>query len=354
MDSHKVVRPRPAVLRPTVPRLALLACLAACGCATTPYQYGRFHPESPDGVALQPIEVEYGKPHKTLDRIGSIIGLPAKILTFNRKTDNHRISPETVEKLQTYLEDNDITDVYVAVNDYAPKDQWRRLRENDRMAPFWRYSAGTLAWVGYTVFPNRIFGGDRYNPYTNTLNLSSDVPALVLAEAAYAKDIHSRRHPGTYALLVNDMPVLSIFRQARAASDVLGYARAKDDWKTEEQGYKVLYPKIGAAAAGTGGPFVPGFGWLLHLGGAAVGHVTGRTVARVQKSALPKPPPGTAPDGNSPLEEGLTPSQIADREESAPPAPSPPSPRQRRGDVIPANHEELSQESSAGEVRSSE
>ena len=117
--------------------------------------------------------------------------------------------------------------MYVAVNEYDPKGQWRRMRKNDRVSPFWRYSVGTLAWMHYTLLPNRLFGGDRYDPFANSLNLSSDVQSLVLSEAAYAKDIHSRRHPGAYAAIVNDMPVLSIWRRARAASDVLGYARAK-------------------------------------------------------------------------------------------------------------------------------
>jgi len=318
---------------PMTARIAVGAALLACGCATTPYQYGRFHPNEPDGVALQPVEIEYGKPHKTLDRIGWVVGIPARILTFNRKTDNHHISPETIEQLRTYLEKNDITDVYVAVNDYDPKGQWKRLRENDRMAPFWKYSMGTLAWVGYTVLPNRIFGGDRYNPYTNSLNLSSDVPALVLAEAAYAKDIHSRRHPGAYAAFVNDLPVLTVWRHALAASDVLGYSRAENDWKTEEQGYHVLYTQLGASSVGTAAPFVPVFGPLLGLGGAVAGQATGRTVAYVQKSKLPK----SNPDESSPDSSGPPSTEIAG--EDSPRAPSKASP-QSQSRIIQASHEQ--------------
>ncbi len=96
--------------------------------------------------------------------------------------------------------------MYVVVDKYDPNDQWKRLRENDRIAPFWKYSVGAITCAGYTILPNRIFGGDRYNPFTNTLNLSSDVPAMVLAEAAYAKDIHGQKHPGAYASIVNDLP----------------------------------------------------------------------------------------------------------------------------------------------------
>ena len=74
-----------------------LSALGVAGCAATPYKFGTFHPQAPGGSALQPVEVVYGKPHKTLDRLGWIVGIPSKILTLNKKTDNHRISPETVE-----------------------------------------------------------------------------------------------------------------------------------------------------------------------------------------------------------------------------------------------------------------
>lgn len=267
---------------------AILALLAA-GCATTPYKYGRFHPQSPGGVRLQAIEVVYGKPRKTLDRIGYVLGTPARLVTLNKKTNNHHVSAETVEKLKVYLAVNDITDVYVAVNEYDPKGQWQRLRENTRVAPGWRYSLGTLSWLGYTVLPNRIFGGDRYSPYTNTLNLSSDVPAQVLSAAAYAKDIHSQRLPGTYAALFNDMPVLSVVREAKATHDVLSYARARGDWKAEEQAYHVLYPRIGGATVGTAGRLVPTVGPLLHLAGVGAGHAVGRTVAYFERPKEVKP-----------------------------------------------------------------
>jgi hypothetical protein len=127
-----------------------LSVLVVSGCAATPYKFGRFHPKSPGAAAPQPVEVVYGKPRKTLDRIAWMVGIPGKLLTLNKNTDNHQISPETVERLEVYLAENDITDVYVAVNEYDPKGQWRRMRKNDRISPFWRYSVGTLAWMHYT------------------------------------------------------------------------------------------------------------------------------------------------------------------------------------------------------------
>ncbi len=65
------------------------------------------------------VEVEQGRPNKTLDRIGWVVGLPARIVPLDSKINNHQVSPETIAKLATYLEQNDLADVTVLVNHYA-------------------------------------------------------------------------------------------------------------------------------------------------------------------------------------------------------------------------------------------
>jgi hypothetical protein len=255
------------------------------GCASTPYRYGRFHLPEPDGPAPQPVAFKFGKPHKTLDRLGWLAGVPERVFTLNAKASNHQVSPETLQTLRVYMEENDISDVLVAVNDYDPKGQWRRLQENDRVAPFWKYSVGTLTWLGYTLFPYRVFGGDEYNPFTNSLNVTSDVPALVLAEAAYAKDIHSQSLPGAYATM-NDLPFLSLVRHTRATSDILGYARLHNNWDGEKEAYHVLYPHVGSTTFGPVSHFVPIVGPFMSAGGALVGHAAGRTVTAVLEPTL--------------------------------------------------------------------
>lgn len=280
-------------------RLTICGCLVvACGCATDgPYQYGRFHPDRVEGVASEPVVVEHGKPHKTLDRMANILGTPAKILRLNSKVDNHHISDETLEKLITYLEKNDITDVCVDVNHYAPREQWRRLRENKRIAPGWKYTAGTLSWVRYTVLPGRVFGGTGYNAFTNSLYVNSDVPAMLLFEAAYAKDIHSQKHPGFYAVIVNDFPGVKVWRQTRAVKDVVGYAKQENDWDVEKETYKVMYAHLGSEAIGGLGILISGplssgsnllVGPLLGISGAIAGHAVGHSVAREREAELEK------------------------------------------------------------------
>lgn len=260
-----------------------LAWTVVAGCATAPYTYSRFA-DAPHG---QPVVIERGKPNKTLDRIGWVVGIPARIIPLNSKVSNHKLSDATLAGLVDYLEQNDLADVPVQVNQYDPKGQWRRLRENKSISPGWRYSLGTLQWVGYTVLPGRIFGGDKYDPYTNTLQLNSDVPAIAIREAALAKDVHTRICPGNY-FFVSGLPILSLYRQKQITGEVLSYAREKHDWKLEREAYKVLYPQFGSQVATMGAPFV-GEWWAriaLGLGGGTAGRMAARVVVARREKEL--------------------------------------------------------------------
>ena len=273
-----------------------LCLLWGTGCASTNYQYGRFHA---DGAAPAELVVEYGRPQKTLDRMRRVVTLPQRILS-PKKEHLDQPSAETTEKLAAYLKKNDLTDLHVTVHQYDPKGEWQRLRENDRISPGWRYTVGTLSVVGYTLLPSRVFGRDRYNPFTDTLEINSDVPAHVLYEAACAKDLRARKHPGTYAA-INELPLITVWHQSHATGDVLGYARAENDWETEKQAYRVLYSHIGSSSTSIAGPFVsPLLGPALGLGGAVVGRTAGLAVesrrSKEREHEIAEPPAKAAVD----------------------------------------------------------
>ena len=261
--------------------LFAFSCIDGFGCAAVPYRHGQFWSKSDEKSATATV-ITYGRPHEGLDTIAWVVGLPSRILPLHAGVNNHSLSVETTDKLTKYLEDNELTDVYVRVNQYDPAGEWTRLRENSQISPGWRYSVGALSLVSYSVFPGRIFGGDQYNPFTNSLYVNSDVSAVVLSEAAYAKDIHSRRFPGAYAT-INELPVLSLWRRLNAVNDVLGYARNEKDWAVERETYRVVYPQIGIHAAGGGHTIaalataMPLFTIpIVALGGAVVGHAVGQ------------------------------------------------------------------------------
>lgn len=249
--------------------------LGSQGCANVPYRYSHFHaPDEP----RQEIAFEYGEPHKVLDSLAWVTGIWSRILTLNSHVNNHELTDETKAKLTAYLEENDLDDVLIRVNQYDPKGEWQRLRANRRIGPGWRYTAGMLYMTHYTLLPGRVFGGDQYSPFTNTMNLNSDVSAIVMHEAAYAKDIRARALPGTYAV-VNELPGISLWRHTLGVNDILGYAQANEDWMVERETYRVVYPQMGIHATAPSGFFVPFWdGFVLTMAGAAAGHVTGQAV----------------------------------------------------------------------------
>lgn len=266
---------------PAGPRLVMVGLFLCCtlGCAGS----SQFRAQSPtDDSTPDDVTIVYGQPHRVADRVGYLVGLPERMLTLHPSVNNHEFSDTTREQLLTYLRKKNLTDVHVRVNQYDPLGEWRRLRENSRIAPGWKYTVGLLPLTAYTLIPGRIFGGDLYNPFTNSLYINSDIPSVALHEAAYARDVRDRRLPGTYAA-INELPFLSLWRHAHGVHDVIDYAQREHDWDTERETYRVVYPMIGIHMASGGTHAVMGneplegifLTPLLPIGGALAGHAVG-------------------------------------------------------------------------------
>lgn len=288
------------LLRLSGPIIALLAVVSLCsGCRTPgiyrPGQISDYH-VAPELEAITQTQFERGSRRPIIDGVGWVIGIPSKILMWDRRTDNHNISEETQARLAEYLAVNNLRAVKVRVNQYAPRDEWRRLVANKSVGPGWRYTLGTLSWVGYTVFPGRIFGGDNYNPFTNTINLYSDVPAFAVHEGGHAKDFAQRDLPGTYAAAYILLPVVPLYHEAVASRDALAYAHEFWPIEDERQAYRNLGPAYGSYVGGalpisTDAPLV--------VAGILGGHVIGRMAA----ARLPyRSDPTVVPAWEEPLE----------------------------------------------------
>ena len=229
-----------------------------------------------------PISVEFGKPRPIIDGIGWVLGGPKKLLMWNRKVDNHAVSAHTVSSVTTYLAERQLDDVKVRVNQYDPVGEWRRLVANDRVAPGWKYTFGTLRHLGYTVFPGRLFGGDEYNPFTNTLNLYSDLPAMGLAESAYALDIHSRQNPGAYAV-VQTLPIVAMWHETLATDEVMTYVSIRGSKREIDETRRVLYARYGITLGGELGRVLPDGGTAFEVLGAGTGHLLANHEAKAYR-----------------------------------------------------------------------
>ena len=228
-----------------------------------------------DLIADSEPQIERGKPRPIIDGFGWVWGIPSKITLWNRKVENHHISPETETLLAEYLETNGLSDVKVRLNQYRPGADWKRLTRNTSIAWPWRYTLGAAFVFGETIIPGRLFGGDHYNPYTSTIHLYGDVPAIAFHEAAHAKDFSNRARPGNYAALYL-LPFVPLWHERIATNDVLSYVDDRNDPTLRREAYHVLYPAYGTYLGNAGGTILPRYSSPLFVGGVLTGHVVGR------------------------------------------------------------------------------
>jgi len=269
--------------------VVLLLLLLAGGCATVPYQYGvaRESAEVPYPEAAE-TQIDRGRPVPFLDGAGHyVISLPTKLLLLDWEADSHQFSPENEALLAGYLADNHLSEVKVRVNQYAPGGEWLRLIHNREMPGFFKYTAGAIATAYYTILPGRFFagliGGDEYNPYTNTINLYSDDPAIALHEAGHAKDFSSksRGFRGWYAVM-GILPLVPLWHEAQATGGAIGYTIEKQKSEEQKDSYKVLYPAYSTYIAGEGLRWTtldPGISYAAQLAVTVPAHITGRIKA---------------------------------------------------------------------------
>ncbi|MBC7818672.1 MAG: hypothetical protein IAG10_17420 [Planctomycetaceae bacterium] len=268
-----------------VSRMSLFALLVLCGlsgCATMPYAYGsaQRYRTSPELEARNGQQIERGQPNTVLDSVGWVWGIPDKIILWDRRIENHRIGSQTESAIEDYLAKNELTSVKVRLNQYHPGDDWRRLAANDSVGAGWRYTLGTLSVLGETILPGRVFGGDHFNPFTNTIHVYSDVPAVAVHEAGHSKDFAQREWKGTYAA-VYLLPGVPLYHEAKATNDALGYLLTESDEQTQRDAYEILYPAYGTYVGGALGGVFTGYGTYVAsvLGGHALGRFKSEQIA---------------------------------------------------------------------------
>ena len=265
----------------------LLLALLGSGCATVPYHPGMTweDPRLPD-IPKPEVQIVRGRPNRVLDASdwiwpGSWIG---KLVLWDRRVDNHRIGPETEAVMQRYLAVNQLDHVKVRLNAWHVRDEWRRLRANRSVGAGWRYTIGVLGWLQYTILPGRFFGGDHYNPYSNTINLYSESPAIAVHEGGHAKDFANRRWKGSYAAIYM-LPLVNLYHEAQATSDAIGYLIAYEREALQAEGYHVLHPAYGTYVGGGIGSFAVPYDVTLYAAGVVGGHVSGRYAWRRRRTA---------------------------------------------------------------------
>jgi hypothetical protein len=275
-----------------VPRTILLAVLALASpvaslCAQEiPPQA---QPAPIDAQLNSDPQFEHGQPRKVVDAVGWVFGIPKKFILWDRRAVNHHVSAETELSLAQYLNANGLVSTKIRINEYDPVGEWRRLGTNKEVGAGWRYTVGAFDTLFYTLVPGRLFGSDRYNPYTDSVYIYSDIPCLAQEQASYAKLVHARSHPGSYAAL-SSLPVVQLWPEKKSKDDVLDYTLTYGTSAQQQEATRVLYAEYGAEVGGQASLFL-GSNLPLTLAGAGIGHVA----AYCKPNAAPQLPPA-APD----------------------------------------------------------
>lgn len=247
------------------PRVLCLAAALLClgGCATvTPYVGQGPHPQ-----------ITRGEPLPLIDGLGNLLGLPSKILLWSWKVNDHAISEQTEQVLAEYLDSAQgkppFLDTRFRLNQYSPLDDLHRLITNHHLSwPFRLLLGLPTTLVSEVLLPGRLLGGDHYNPFTNTVHIYSDDPAITLHEAGHANDFSAQRYPGVYAAL-RLVPFVDLYQEYVATDKAIGHFMAVQDREAELHSYKILYPAYGTYV----GAYIAPYG---NIGGALIGHVWGR------------------------------------------------------------------------------
>lgn len=215
-------------------------------------------------------QIERGSPNIILDSLGNIISLPKKIILLNPKVDSHSISPATEEMIMQYIKDNPglMKDTKVRLNQFSLFGDLKRLTENKKISWYWRIFPG----IPVTVFSSglgRLLGGDHYNPYSDTINIYSDIPAVALHEAGHAVDMTEKVKEGwaDYYTIGRTLVPVTLHQEYVASEEAIDYLKEKGDREEENNAYKTLIPAYGTYVGGnTGLPYGDAIG-------AAAGHV---------------------------------------------------------------------------------
>jgi len=282
--------------------LLFLILMQQIGCVQSSYRYGISNQDLVPKLPRTPNLITVGGNHPKIDSIERTVQYPGKVFRkwFPSKDPDEQLSPEVrrLKTLQTatdYLDDNNLNGVYIDVREYNPREQWNRLRNNQRIAPFWKYTGGSLYHLGYCILPGRAFGFDSYNGFTNTLSINSLSPPNAVFQAGYVKKIYDQRYPGT-CIVANWLPVVPLFRDSSVASDVLTYAHTKQEWRLKKDLYPQVYGQLGGDAVSQFTSFIPGMAYmpiytrpLLRGAGRVTGTLTGKALAENQATPMYSP-----------------------------------------------------------------
>lgn len=237
-----------------------------------------------------------GRPMPFLDTLGNVLAIPNKLIFLNADFESHQIDEKVVEVIEGFATHHGLQDVRIRLNEYDPIGELGRLFANRRVTVFLRMTVGLLQWVAYCLNCGRLFGGDHYNPFSDTVNLYSSNTSIALHELGHVLDFRRVGWPGAYAL-IRLIPGVSLYQEYMASWYAVLYLRHIGDVDEEIRAYRLLFPAYSTYVFGALLEWFPSTltrGLLLPV--IAVGHVAGEVVARQRVDTVHAVDIGRQPD----------------------------------------------------------
>ncbi len=234
------------------------------------------------GVKPNDPRFERGRPVWILDAFGDLISKPYQLLFWSRGYGNHRVSERTESYVVQFLDKQNLQDVKVRINQWAPHKEVGRLFTNKHIA--WPYKILFFPSTLIVSMVARPFSGllisDYYDPGSHTINLFSDDIAIALHEAGHAYDFMGEEFKGSYSL-IRILPGVNLFQESIATDEALTYLEQAEDYDQLIHAYKVLYPAYATYAISylSASP-------IALVGAITFGHFLGRTAAKDKRWEL--------------------------------------------------------------------
>jgi hypothetical protein len=186
------------------------------------------------------LTISRGVPARFLDALKNACSIPDKILLLNTHIDSDIIDPAIEDDIVAFAARHHLG-VHVRINEYAPLGELGRLLTQGRPNILLRLTVGLVGWIGYCLNVGRLFGGDFYNPWTNSIYLSSNHPAVALHELGHAYDVSQRSWPGLY-MLCRYIPGVALYQEYLASRYAVEFLREQQRHDDEVRAYRLLFP----------------------------------------------------------------------------------------------------------------
>lgn len=230
-----------------------------------------------------------------IDTLGRVFSAPNKLIFLNTRFESHDLDPQVERAMTEFIAEHELRGLRVRVNEYAPLEDLGRLFTSGRTNILLRLFFGLPTWLATTMSCGRLFGGDHYNPWTDTVNLYSSHTGIALHELGHVLDFRRRTFPGLYAL-TRYIPGVALYQEYLASKYAIDFMRAHGMHDDELRALRILYPAYSTYVFGALVELFPSAGIRsLLFPVIAIGHVLGISHAMKREVALERQLVGEKP-----------------------------------------------------------